>query len=294
MPFTLSVAAALSSGKVRKTNEDNYYRSDYDSAVNCDAGRLFLTVDGVGGNKGGAYASLIACEKLPAHFFSPSLQKMGLAQRLREAISLTHEDIVIAARENSIFREMSCTLVAVGFTETEAAIASMGDSRIYRLRNEKLKQLTVDHSMVQEQVLLGILTPDQARNHPNRNVVTRSLGGLEKDEPDIRPLVLQVGDRLVLCSDGLHGPVPPERLATLMGQRKNQGQIVRDLIEEANAFGGPDNIVALSIQVVATKDDAGITEPMMTIQEDEHLRPIGLIGAKVPKPSRFWRIFPWS
>ncbi len=293
MPFLLQVAAALDSGKIRKQNEDNYYRSDFDPAVDPKNGSLFLVVDGVGGNKGGANASLIACEQMSKHFFEPKRQKAPLSQRLRESIIMTHHDIVSAGKSTPKLREMSCTFVVVAMADGEAAYGNMGDSRIYRLRKGKLKQLSIDHSLVQEQLSLGMIDEEQARNHPHKNVVTRSLGGIEQNIPDIAPLVIQPDDSLVLCSDGLHGPVCDSQIAQIVGQSKNSAQIAHELVDEANKNGGPDNITAMAIKILSEKSASGITRPTLAIHDSDHLKPIGLTNIKTHKRGRFWGLLPW-
>ena len=284
---TLSVFALLDNGKVRDQNEDNYYRSDLDPAVDPATGQLFFAVDGVGGNLGGAEASFIACQLLPKHFFDPVRRTMPLMERLAEAIDLTHDEIVAAGLINSLHREMSCTLVALATADRESAIAWLGDSRIYRMRKDRLKQLTIDHSMVQEQVDLGILTEAQAAKHPNRNVVTRTLGGLERNIPDIRPLALQDGDRIILCTDGLHGPVSDGMLADLLKQAKSIEQIVQEAVQLANQNGGPDNIAAIGIQ---HGNFANVTQSNNSVAQ--YGQPIGLQYTP-PPPRRRWRIWPW-
>lgn len=293
MSYSLSVAAKLNNGQLRTTNEDNYYRSDLDQAIPLEKGQLFLAVDGVGGNRGGAIASLIACQKLPEHFFASKQANTTLVQRLEDAIKKTHKDIKRAGQQNSKYKEMSCTMVALAFCEQEVAFANLGDARIYRLRGESFKQLSVDHSMVQEQLEYGILTPEQAKYHPNKNVVTRTLGGSEQNEPDVRPLVILAGDRFVLCSDGLHDPVPDRQIASLLSQPKHVKQIADDLVNAANANGGPDNIVAMVVQAADPLDT--IIDSHNKKGSDENEGPIGLVSEPIQPPKKWgWRFFSWK
>ncbi len=253
-PFHISVAATLDRGMVRKINEDNYYRSDRDPDVNPADGRLFLVVDGVGGNGGGNLASLIACERLPHYFFAPANSNLTLATRLALAIEQTHHDIIAAGAKTEIFKEMSCTFVAFAEHNGEAIIGHMGDSRGYCLRYDQIYQLTTDHNVAQELAHMGYIDSDQIDLNQFRHVLTRALGGHTSNYSqgaDINYLRLQAGDRYILCSDGLHSVVCEAEIQALASQPKSGYDIVKDLVRAANDYGGPDNIVVMSLTVQA-------------------------------------------
>jgi len=133
-------------------------------------------------------------------------------------------------------------------------IGQVGDSRVYLLRDGALRQLTKDHSYVQEQVDAGLLTPEQARYHPYSNVITRCVGASDAVEPDTYNGEIKPGDVFLVASDGLTGMVDDRRLAQLLGARSSPGRIVDALISEANGRGGLDNITAIVIQVTAADD----------------------------------------
>jgi protein phosphatase len=128
-------------------------------------------------------------------------------------------------------------------------VAHVGDSRVYQLRENTLRQVTHDHSWVSEQVRAGVMTEKDARRHPWRNVVTRALAGGDDPDVDVAELDVRAGDRLLLCSDGLHGVVMPDRIETLVKRGKSLGDTCKTLIEAANAAGGPDNITVVMLQV---------------------------------------------
>lgn len=266
MSYTLTAGAHTDVGMKRDHNEDYYYRSDLDKAVEKSDGYLFIAADGVGGNRGGGDASRVACEQLPKHFFDPERKDAPLIQRLTDAINLTHHDIRAVAAANPIISEMSCTIVILAAVGGEAVTAHLGDARIYQYNKGELTQITKDHSWVQEQVDAGLLTPEQAAVHRNRNVVTRTLGGSHMHQPEIVPTELKSGNRYLLCSDGLHGPVPHEALTTWIQQDSDLDTISKNMVDHANKNGGPDNIVAIIVQVgdwVPSSD--GITRPGNTL-----------------------------
>ena len=128
-------------------------------------------------------------------------------------------------------------------------IAHVGDSRIYRFRDGKLSQITQDHSWVSEQVRAGVLSSDDARRHPWRNVVTRALAGGDDPDVEINDLDVAAGDRILICSDGLSGVVPPEKLEAILAGSDDLQQACAALIAAANAAGGPDNVTVALLQV---------------------------------------------
>ena len=142
-------------------------------------------------------------------------------------------------------------------------IGQVGDSRVYRLRDGALHQLTKDHSYVQEQVDAGFLTPEQARYHPYSNVITRCVGASPDVEPDIYQGESRVGDLYLVASDGLTGMVDDRRLQTLLMARIEPERKVHQLIAEANGRGGLDNITAVIVQVINDDDEMPTpTQPM--------------------------------
>ena len=139
---------------------------------------------------------------------------------------------------------------AAAVVESGGIVAgNVGDSRVYLWRNGKLRQLTDDHSWVGEQIRAGVLTESDARRHPWRNVVTRALSGGEDPDVDITAIDVQPGDRLLLCSDGLSGVVPPEKLESTITESASLDAACQALVDAANAAGGPDNITVEILQV---------------------------------------------
>ena len=141
--------------------------------------------------------------------------------------------------------------LAAGGGDGAATLAHVGDSRGYRLRAGALERLTRDHSWVEEQIRVGALTEEAAREHPWRNIVTRALSGSEELEVDLQELELQVGDRLLLCSDGVFTVLSDDEIGEVLGRDTALHRICEALIQGANDGGGPDNVTAVVLQVDA-------------------------------------------
>ena len=157
---------------------------------------------------------------------------------------------------------MGSTVSALLLSDTRFLVGHVGDSRIYLARDGGLRQLTRDHSLVQEQVDAGLLTPEQARRHPQSNVITRCIGMADDIEPDVFDGDARVGDSFLLASDGLTGMVDDRRIKQLLLSRAKPERIVDALIQEANINGGNDNITAVVVRVLspeATHTDHEIT-----------------------------------
>jgi protein phosphatase len=252
----VSWAAASHPGKRRETNEDSY-------CARPDLG-LFVVADGMGGHVAGEVASRLAIEEISRSLsgtapdggaepvtIDPAIGAAG--SRLREAFRLANQRLAAAAQENGDLRGMATTASALLLdNDGQAALAHVGDTRIYLARAGQLLRLTDDHSWVEEQVRAGILDRQTAERHPWRNVVTRALSGGEEPVVDHRLVSLEDGDRLLICSDGLHGVLGERRLAELLEPAPADLQSLCDLlVEEANAAGGPDNITMIALAVHA-------------------------------------------
>ena len=250
----VSSAVASDPGLRRESNEDAF-------CARPELG-LYLVADGMGGHAAGEVASRLAVEVIEAFVadthdadinrtwpfpYDSTLSLDG--NRMKAAFRLANRRIAAAMADDETLRGMATTCAAVLMARGKPVVAHVGDSRVYILRNGTLRQLTEDHSWVGEQVRAGVLSDDDARRHPWRNVVTRALAGGDDPEVDVAELDLQVGDRLVLCSDGLSGVVPPEKMQELVNASDDLNQACKALIEAANAAGGPDNITVALLKV---------------------------------------------
>ena len=256
-PIAISWAVRTDAGLRRTSNEDSH-------SADPDVG-LFVVADGMGGHVAGEVASRVAVESIAAFIketasedrnrtwpfpFEPELSMDG--NRLKAAFRLANRKIASTIADAQDLRGMATTASAVLVSDDQVSVAHIGDSRVYVWRAGKLSQITDDHSWVEEQVRAGMLTPDAARQHPWRNVVTRALSGADDPEIDVVEVKPSKGERFLLCSDGLFGVVTDRQIGDIMSDSQTTlDGICGRLIEAANAGGGPDNITALIIQINA-------------------------------------------
>jgi protein phosphatase len=239
----LSYSGRTDVGMIRSGNEDSF-----EIHVNSTRG-IFVVADGMGGHAAGEVASEMAVtivmrELTDVTDMSSSLSKT-LADALRHANRAIHDRTLTEVDKQG----MGTTASVLVLTEARYVIGQVGDSRVYLLRDGALKQLTKDHSYVQEQVDLGNLTPEQARYHPYSNVITRCVGASPEVEPDLYNGDARRGDVFLIASDGLTGMVDDRRLAQLLMSRAEPERKVQALISEANGRGGLDNITAIVVHV---------------------------------------------
>ncbi len=221
-------------GRVRDANEDAFLVGDSSFAV----------ADGMGGHLAGEVASATALgpvKDLDGRVFSDSVDATAA---LRDAVVMANRAVVDKSAAAPSYRGMGTTLTAVMVEGRRAHIAHVGDSRAYLLRDGVFSQLTTDHTLVQRLIDEGRLSEEEAANHPQRSVITRAIGVEAEIDVDAMTLELQPDDRLLLCSDGLTGPVSDEAIARLLGGR-DLDRIPDDLIDAANDAGGPDNITTV-------------------------------------------------
>jgi PPM family protein phosphatase len=250
----LSSAVLSHPGLRREANEDTV-------CARPDLG-LFIVADGMGGHAAGEVASRIASQVIETFIadtrnadsnttwpfpYDPDISFDG--NRLTAAFRLANRRLATAMQDDEKLRGMATTAAVVLANKGKPVVAHVGDSRVYLLRDGTLTQITEDHSWVNEQVRAGVLSETDARHHPWRHVVTRALSGGEDPGVDVQELDVKAGDRILLCSDGLSGVVPPDRVAAIMGRQAPLADICQDLIDAANHAGGPDNITVAMLQV---------------------------------------------
>jgi PPM family protein phosphatase len=250
----LVFAAATDVGRMRKNNEDSYLSSQPVAAV----------ADGMGGHSAGEVASAIAIEELTAlSDRGPWDNETAATDDLKQAILRANRRIREMAARDRKLNGMGTTLVVLLEDGDLVHLANVGDSRGYLLRQGELSQVTVDHSLVQELVDDGRLSPEDAERHPQRSVITRALGIDPEVEFDLFTYKLQVGDRLLLCSDGLSDVVEPAQIRNVLLRVRNPQQAARRLIAVANQQGGPDNITVIVVDAtdgsVVEADDGDTT-----------------------------------
>lgn len=226
-------------GLLRSVNQDNYYIDP--------EGRFFIVADGMGGHAGGQEASLIAAKQIRAHLEEKWNSQIPSVRLLEEALEMANQGILEDQSNYPERGDMGTTVVIVLFRNDEAWRAHIGDSRLYRLRNGKLEQITEDHTWVARALKMGDITPEQARAHPWRHVLFQCLGRKEVRQVEIDSLDVQPGDRLLLCSDGLTEEVPDDLLSHLLQSDTSFEEIATGLIEAAKKAGGSDNITLILV-----------------------------------------------
>lgn len=250
----LSSAVLTHPGLRRDTNEDSV-------CARPDLG-LFVVADGMGGHAAGEVASQLAVETIetfiadtrdadsPGSWPFPYDTRISLdANRLTAAFRLANRRIAAAAHDADALRGMATTAAAVLAGAGTPVVAHVGDSRVYRLRQGVLTQLTEDHSWVGEQVRAGALSEADAQQHPWRHVVTRALSGADDPAVAVQEVEVRAGDRMLICSDGLSGVVPADRLEEIASRPAPLDTICQALVEAANQAGGPDNITVALVQI---------------------------------------------
>ncbi|MCX5970160.1 MAG: protein phosphatase 2C domain-containing protein [Coprothermobacterota bacterium] len=229
-------------GHHRPANEDAFFLSAQRGLT--DDLSFFLVADGLGGLAGGTEASCLAVETVSTFLLDSNLPP---AERLQESFRLGHQAILAGQQSSPSLFEMATTLTALLLSGNLAWVGNVGDSRTYLLRQGAIRQISLDHSWVAEQVRAGFLSEQAARRHPYRNVVTRILGGLDEPQADIFPLVLQAADRFMLASDGLFTELPDSTLGSLAAS-PDLTHAAEELLQAALHRGGHDNITLILIE----------------------------------------------
>ncbi|MGQ9600984.1 MAG: Stp1/IreP family PP2C-type Ser/Thr phosphatase, partial [Anaerolineae bacterium] len=244
-PLDLAVASLTDTGRSRSHNEDyvSYYLPP-DPRQQARKGTIYLVADGMGGHNAGEVASQGAVELVIGQYYSDTTHDIPTS--LMRAFHAANQQIYRWAQADPARSGMATTLVAAVILQRQVFIASVGDSRAYLIRNSQIAQITRDHSWVEEQVQAGLITADQARRHPQRNVVTRALGAKPSVEVDLFEGEIAEGDLLVLCTDGLTSHIEDAEIAAIVQQRPPV-EAAQWLVAQANERGGSDNISVLII-----------------------------------------------
>lgn len=239
-------------GRKRSRNEDSFL-------VNEDL-NLYVVADGMGGHSGGEFASRLAVstieEVLQAMHADPEAtvisgvnsEETELGDHLRYAIDVAGQKIFDQALYDPELKGMGTTVTSILVDGPVGFVANVGDSRVYHVRGDEIKQITTDHSLVNEQMQAGMISENDARRHKLKNIITRSVGYQEEVEVDVYKVDLQTGDKLVLCSDGLTNQVEDNQILKTVQQHDIQNAC-RQLVTAANSAGGDDNITVVLCEV---------------------------------------------
>jgi protein phosphatase len=265
----LKWGATTDVGMVRQQNEDAFHAEE----------NLYIVADGMGGHNAGEVASALAVSTVR------SGARMGIrtADQFRELVQQANTAIYTASLDDSTQSGMGTTLTGVAVIpgeEPRILIANVGDSRTYLFRSGALTRLSVDHSYVQELVNEGIITPEEARVHPRRNIVTRAMGIDRTVQVDVFSHLVRTGDRLVLCSDGLVDEVADIDIARVLTEHSHPQDTAEALVLVANANGGRDNTTVIVLDIL---DD--ISAPIV-FDEPDNTQPIPTVVGAPPKPAK--------
>lgn len=230
-------------GRKRELNEDYIYTSGQPIGA---LPNLFIVADGMGGHKAGDYASMHTVDRF-VEVIRELGEEHGVQDAINEAVTAANAYIYQRSRENSNLSGMGTTLVLASCIGNEAIVANIGDSRLY-LVNDAMTQITRDHSLVEEMVTLGGIDREMARNHPDKNIITRAVGVKEEVAADFFEVDLTKGDKLLLCSDGLTNMLRDEEIYQIIQNNKELEQAAKALIDAANENGGRDNIAVVLVE----------------------------------------------
>lgn len=251
MRYVLNTFFMTDIGKRRKFNQDYVYTSEQ------PLGRLpnlFLVADGMGGHNAGDYASKYTVETIAREIAASD--EADPQRVLQHAIEVANGNIRQKAMENSELIGMGTTLVAATCTEEELMVGNVGDSRLYVI-NDRITQITRDHSLVEEMVRMGGIDRKLARNHPDKNIITRAIGASQSIEVDFFTVKLEKGDIVLMCSDGLTNMLEDEDIRLILSAAPRRGgqqdlmEKAQELIKTANNNGGKDNIAVILIEPFA-------------------------------------------
>lgn len=238
-------------GKTRENNEDYCFA---DTEKGC-----FIVADGVGGNNGGEVASQTATEKVYSSILSGISEAKEdeeiigdhkIISILNDAVRQANELVYEMSLEDPSLRGMGTTLTMVILKEEKAFFAHIGDSRAYSVKQGEIKQITTDHSFVNELLKMGTISVEDAHGHPKRNLITRALGVEKNVRADIIEYLLEDGELILLCTDGLSDLVRNDEILGIINNSENPAQAGDALIEKALEYGGKDNITVLIFEYI--------------------------------------------
>lgn len=229
-------------GLIRAYNQDCLYIDP--------AGRFFIVADGMGGHAGGEEASRIATQEIRSYLEQNWQSPESASQLLEKALSTANQAIITDQQNHPERADMGTTAVVVVIRPGESPVCGhVGDSRLYRLRESQLQQITEDHTWIAKALKIGDITPDEARVHPYRHVLSNCLGREDLKQISVQPLDLKQGDRLLLCSDGLTEELVDDRIASYLRGTPSLKIAAASLVAAANEEGGHDNITVVLVSV---------------------------------------------
>jgi protein phosphatase len=245
----VTIASATDVGRQKAENQDFHAFFPPEQGLQHPKGLLMALADGMGGHAAGATASRMAVETLMTSYYGDSGKDVRTS--LRNAFEKANEAVHRKGREIDSLRGMGSTLTAAVLQKGRLYCAHVGDSRGYVVDGGRMRQFTRDHSYVAALVRAGIITEEAARSHPADHVVTRAIGIRREARFEVarKPLLLKSGQYVLLCCDGLWGPVPPDTIRSVVQQLRSPAAVCRRLVALANEKGGPDNITVVVARI---------------------------------------------
>ena len=228
-------------GRKRKLNQDYVFIADLPVGK---LPNLYLVADGMGGHNAGGFASRYAVETIVEQINRS--QEEGAFSLLYEAIEEANFKVRRKALEDESMSGMGTTLVAATIEGDRLQVANVGDSRLY-LVGDTIRQITTDHSLVEEMVRMGGINREQARNHPDKNIITRAIGAGEEIKPDFFEVRLSKNDRIFMCTDGVSNMLTDEEIFRILQEPGGEEEQVRRIVQAANEQGGRDNMGVILI-----------------------------------------------
>ncbi len=300
MTCRVEIVGRSDRGLVREANEDAILAADLDAGTVLDLsqsavldgerGPLLVLCDGMGGNAGGATASALACHSIfeATHSCPATTDRAVLARNLRRAVRLANQDVAAAALANKELQGMGTTVSAAALVDNTAVLAQVGDSRVYVLRGQRLSQITRDQSVVAAMVQSGQLSEDRAAYSMQRGRILQAVGSSEDVEVSLSIAELRSGDRILMCSDGLHEYVAHDAMRVSCGLDSIE-ESVRKLLSLALAAGGADNISVLIAEVtgpplgepVTGEDEVRFTELDPSLEGESALSTTSYVGRRL-------------
>lgn len=233
-------------GRKRKLNQDYVYTSEQPVG---SLPNLFIVADGMGGHNAGDYASKVTVETIVEK--AGNTTETDRARILEEAIAAANTLIRTRAKESSDLEGMGTTVVAATCEGKSLCVANVGDSRLYVANRKEIRQITKDHSWVAEMVRRGGMGREEARNHPDKNIITRAIGADDDVKIDFFTVQLKEGDLILMCTDGLTNMLEDEEIRMILDGARDMVEKAEELVEAANERGGRDNISVILIDPLA-------------------------------------------
>ena len=239
----MRVFSATDIGQKRHMNQDFIFTSEEPVG---NLPNLFVVADGMGGHNAGDFASRYGVSVLVETVRKD--KNFNPVKVMRNAIEAANREVFSQSRNDPSMAGMGTTMVVCTVVGGYAYIANVGDSRLYLAGSDSMTQITQDHSLIAEMVRLGELTPEEGRNHPDKNIITRAVGTNEDVKIDFFDVKLETGDQILMCSDGLSNMVEDQRIFEILKGEDTEEDKAQVLVDEANANGGRDNIAVIVVE----------------------------------------------